>query len=59
VIVLTFAAAGVPSQRHADKLMSHDDASDKPVWPWVVAGIALLGIASGVAAVEISTRPRD
>ena len=48
----------VMSLRHA-KTLREDDVSEEPVWPWVVAGMALLGIAVGVAAVNLSTRPVD
>jgi hypothetical protein len=56
VIVFATAAGGVLSLR-PKKLKTDDDASWRPAWPWVVAGVILLGIAAGIAAAELGPLP--
>jgi hypothetical protein len=52
-IVVATAALGAMSLWHAKKLKTDDDALGKSVWPWVVAGVVLLGIAAGITVSAI------
>ena len=47
VLVTGLAVAGVGSLWHAKRLKT-DHQSSEPVWPWVVVGVVLLGIAGAV-----------
>jgi hypothetical protein len=50
VFVVVFAAAGAASLWHARNITAADDDSGKKAWPWMVTGLALLGVAGVVAA---------
>jgi hypothetical protein len=54
VLVVVLAAAGAGSLLHAKKLKADDDASGTLVWPWVVAGVVLLGMAAGIGVADIA-----
>jgi hypothetical protein len=57
VFAVAIAGVGIVSLRHAHKLMNLDDARRGPAWPWVVAGVILLGMAAGITASAM--RPAD
>jgi hypothetical protein len=53
VFAVVLAAAGAGLLWYAKNLRTAVDQSEVPVWPWVVSGVVLLAIASGITASAI------